>query len=152
MKKLLRAKMGDLVAGLLTMAIGGFILVESENYDLGTLKNMGPGYFPMLLGIAMVAMGLWLVVTAQADTTGTSSDPGPSLRGIACLAAAILAFALLIEAAGMIPAVGATVFLASRANKGMSLRGAMVLSIGAALASWLIFRVGLGLQIEAVSL
>ena len=53
------------------------------------------------------------------------------------------------DPSGMVPSITLTVFLASLANDRNTLVKAGLLGLGSALACALIFRVGLGLQIEA---
>ena len=45
----------DLVAGLMFIAIGITAIVIASNYTLGTAARMGPGYFPRILSILLIA-------------------------------------------------------------------------------------------------
>ena len=44
-------------AGALFMAFGAAVLVYAQQYDLGTATQMGPGYFPSLLGGLLMLLG-----------------------------------------------------------------------------------------------
>lgn len=149
--QLLKERREDLIAGAVTTGLGLFILVESMSYKLGTIRSMGPGFFPMLLAVAMCALGVLLIVLSEPDTA--SSDAGTSefadKRGVLMVTAAFLAFTLLIERAGLVPAVALAVFLAALANRTTRLVTAVLLAVGTALACWLIFSFALGLQIKA---
>jgi hypothetical protein len=48
----------DFWAGILFMAFGAVALVMGQGYSLGTVSRMGPGYFPRMLGILLVVVGL----------------------------------------------------------------------------------------------
>ena len=141
-------RMEDLIAGLVTAAIGAFIIFEASQYKLGTLRNMGPGYFPIILGCVMLVLAVFMVVTAR---------PGPvpqpmgmdRLRGTLFVTAGFLAFAFTVEAAGLLVSVFLVVFLSALGNRNTSVVTAAVLAVATAVISTLVFRVGLGLQIKA---
>lgn len=141
------ARLEDFVAGLVTGAIGIFVVVEAAGYQTGTLRDMGPGYFPMILGSIMVVLAVAMIVTAQPSEFRGSFDGG-QLRGILFLAAAFIAFALTIERTGMLFSVSLAVFLSSLANRKTTLLAAVLLAVVTASACALVFRAGLGLQIE----
>ena len=142
------ARLEDFIAGLVTGAIGIFIIGEANGYQIGSLRDMGPGYFPMLLGSLMVLLAVAMIVTAQPAKLEVSLQGG-QLRGILFLAAAFIAFALTIERAGMLISVALAVFLSSLANRRTTLLASALLAVLSALVCALVFRVGLGLQIEA---
>ncbi len=52
----------DFLAGLLFIAVGIAAIVLATNYTLGTAARMGPGYFPRILGILMIALGAILAL------------------------------------------------------------------------------------------
>ncbi|MDF1726242.1 MAG: tripartite tricarboxylate transporter TctB family protein [Sulfitobacter sp.] len=141
-------RLEDIIAGVVTAAIGSFIIFEASNYSLGTLRQMGPAYFPIMIGSAMVILAVLMIATAR-----PASAPQPigrdQLRGILFLAAAFLAFAFTVEPLGLIVSVFLAVFLSALGNRNTSFLQAALLAIGTALVSALVFRVGLGLQIEA---
>ena len=47
----------DFLAGLLFIAIGVATVIGASDYPLGTIRNIGPGYYPILLGIALALLG-----------------------------------------------------------------------------------------------
>ena len=79
----------DFWSGVLFSGIGAFALIHGTKYTIGTAARMGPGYFPRILGIMMVVIGLVLVfrslrtkgdpVPGDAPTTGTAK-PAASLK------------------------------------------------------------------------
>lgn len=141
-------RLEDIVAAVVTAGIGLFIVIEAGNYKLGTLTSMGPGYFPTILGWTMMGLAVLILVTSR--PTGAPPKPGwDQVRGMLFVAAAFGVFALTIEWLGMIPSVTAAVFLASMANERNTVITGLALGLGTAVVCVLIFRVGLGLQIEA---
>lgn len=142
------SRIEDVIAAIVTVGVGLFIILEASTYKLGTLTSMGPGYFPTILGWIMVGLAVLILVTSR--PAAIPSFPGRSeLRGMLFVAASFGSFALTIERFGMVAAVMLTVFLASLANERNTLLAAFVLGLGSAALCALIFRVGLGLQIEA---
>lgn len=143
-----RERMEDLIAGLVTAAIGAFIIFEASHYKLGTLRNMGPGYFPIILGGVMLVLAVFMVATARPNPL-----PQPMgmdrLRGTLFVTAGFLAFAFTVEAAGLLVSVFLVVFLSALGNRNTPVVTAAVLAVATAVISTLVFRVGLGLQIKA---
>ena len=48
----------DVWAGLVFVAIGLVALIQVRRYPIGTLTAMGPGYFPLILSVLLVGLGL----------------------------------------------------------------------------------------------
>ncbi|MCB1426641.1 MAG: tripartite tricarboxylate transporter TctB family protein [Zhengella sp.] len=141
-------RMEDLIAGLVTALIGVFIIFEASGYKLGTLRSMGPGYFPIMLGGAMVVLALLMIVTARPNDMPPVAGRD-QVRGTLFVAAAFIAFAFTVETAGLLVSVFLVVFLSALGNRNTTIKTALVLAAAASILSTLIFRVGLGLQIEA---
>lgn len=145
----LKLRREDVIAGLVTVGVGVFILTEAFDYRLGTLTRMGPGYFPMLLGVIMCVLGGILVVFAEPDAPPDEDAEKAVKRGVILVTVAFLAFALLIERVGMVPSVTVAVFLSALSNRSTSWLTAGILAVCTALACWGIFGLLLGLQIKA---
>ena len=66
----------DFFAGLLYAAVGGAFAIGATNYNIGTGARMGPGYFPLMLGVLLCLIGLYImfkslvVETADGDKIG----------------------------------------------------------------------------------
>lgn len=141
-------RLEDVIAGIVTGGIGLFIIVEAFGYRLGTLRSMGPGYFPVMLGAIMVILALVMLATARPSLVSLVPAQG-QFRGVLFLAAAFGAFALTIESLGLLVAVSLAVFLSALANRKTPLLTALVLALATAVVSVLIFSVGLELQMKA---
>ena len=61
------------------------------------------------------------------------------LRAWLAVIASVVCFALLIETAGLIPAVIATVLVASRGSRDTPARDAVLVGLGLAVAIWVLF-------------
>ena len=47
----------DFFAGLLFLALGVAFAWGATTYNVGTGARMGPGYFPLMLGVVLAIMG-----------------------------------------------------------------------------------------------
>lgn len=142
-------RLEDLIAGLITAGIGIFIITEASNYKMGTLVRMGPAYFPTIIGVLMLVLAAIMLLTAH-----PSEAPQPvgkdQLRGTIFVAAGIIAFAYTIEFSGMLLSVFLAVFMSTLGNRTTPILTALLLAVITSLGTWLIFCLGLGLQIEAL--
>src|SRR5436305_14393163 len=54
----------DLLAGGLFLVFGAAFLVLAQNYPLGSARRMGPAYFPVVLSLILIAVGLATMLRA----------------------------------------------------------------------------------------
>lgn len=139
----------DLIAGALLIAVG---LIAAFNamysYPLGSLRHMGPGMFPMMLGWLLAGLGV-LVILPALFRGGVL--PQPELRPLIVVCAAVLAFGATIRTLGLAPAVVATVLVAVLADNKITLYGALILAAGLSVAAVLIFVYALGMPLQIVN-
>lgn len=134
------------VTGTLFAGIGAAALAAGWTYPMGSATRMGPGYFPALLAFVLIGLG------AAIALAGLRAAPAPmprlALRPAAALVGAMLAFALLLPAAGLLPASVATVVLASLADRESRRREVVLLAAALAGFAALLFVQWLGLTIS----
>jgi len=143
-----RSALPDVAGGLMLLAIGAFFLAGAFRYGIGTVTDMGPGYFPMLLGAATCALAA--VVTVSALIGRAQAPDAPAWRPFLCVSAGIAAFGATIASLGLLPAAGLAVILAGLADRGARLGPTLALAAVVCLGSWLVFTVGLGLPMPLV--
>ncbi len=101
----------DIWGGLALVVTGasamGWALVH---YDLGTLRQMGPGVFPAVLGALLATLGLLVALPAW-RRAGTPPPVHP-LAAVAVLAA-ILVFGFGLHRFGLVGATAASVLIAT---------------------------------------
>ncbi|MCI5074127.1 tripartite tricarboxylate transporter TctB family protein [Oricola sp.] len=139
-------KLAAAFGGILILAFGLLVLVTSFDYRMGTLRQMGPGYVPAILGATLTVLGVLVVVQAVREETRIGL---PNMRPFVMISASVLIFALLLERVGLVPTVVATVLVASQSQAGNRLLAAFLLSLVIAALSWLIFSYGLRLPMPA---
>jgi hypothetical protein len=137
----------DVSSGLAFGAIGAVFIVGALDYEMGTARRMGPGYFPFMAGVAA------LLIAAAIFTPALLRRSTPPMlvqwRPMISVLAAIGAFAATIGPFGLLPAIAMTVVLAALADANSTARGTLGLVLALSLGSWLVFIVGLGLPIDA---
>ena len=150
-------KRTDYLAGALMVVIGAGAVYVCSHYRLGTLTSMGPGFFPILLGVLLVLLGIAiaLVGTGNADTSPISALQHHAgdhfdLRGWACIISAPIAFILLAEHLGFLAASFASVFIAAVGDKTATLKGSILLATGMTIFALVLFVYILHVEIPIV--
>ena len=54
--------MKDITAGIFFISTGAFFLFHGINYRIGTLDQMGPGFFPVTFSIVSIVLGAVILV------------------------------------------------------------------------------------------
>jgi Tripartite tricarboxylate transporter TctB family len=127
----------DLASGLMFTIVGVAFAIGAREYTVGTAARMGPGYFPLLLGVILAILGL--VITLQSLRTRQSE--GHEIGAIAWrplffIIISNLAFGVCL---GGLPSIGvpplglflgivALTFLACLAGGKLKLKEAVILS------------------------
>jgi hypothetical protein len=141
-----RRSASDVLAGAIFVLIGGAFAVGSLGYELGSPLRMGPGYFPLLVGVVLAALGLAIVVKGLIAGEVRSFGPVP-WRAITAIVAAVLFFGLTVERLGFVPTAAVTALLTTLASTRVRPLTAVAVAAGLTVASTLIFVVGLQLRI-----
>ena len=100
----------DVYAGAIFIGIGAVAFAMAQQYEIGTASHMGPGYLPALVGILLVVLGTFSLLNAVRISV---PDPNAkaSLEPFVLVVSSVVAFALLIDSAGLIIAMFALVFI-----------------------------------------
>ena len=128
----------DFLGGLLMLVLGLLVWVQAYGYNIGSLRRMGPGFFPLALGVILAVTGVLIMVTAKPP--GAPVDRlAPEWRGWLCICAGIGAFVLLGQYTGLIPATFAVVFVSALGDRQNTILGAGVLGVVMTAACVVIF-------------
>ncbi|MCI5109483.1 MAG: tripartite tricarboxylate transporter TctB family protein [Marivita sp.] len=143
-----KADYTDVVGGALLVATGlGVTAVSMTSYAVGTLRRMGPGMFPSILGVLLAFLGILIVLQAL-------RKPGrrPDIRVFSPLfvLGGVAAFAALIAPFGLIPAILGVTIISSLAELRLRPVSLILLCLALCLIAPLVFVYGLGLQISLV--
>jgi predicted outer membrane lipoprotein len=145
----------DFFSGLMFAIIGAGFAWGATSYSVGTGARMGPGYFPMLLGIFLAILGAFTVFYSMVEHTEDGDKVGKFVwRPIIYILGSNVAFGVLlaglpslgVPAMGLIVAIYALVIIASKAGDGFNLKEVLLLATILSGGSYLAFIVLLKLQ------
>lgn len=133
----------NVFAGLLFSAFGALGLVLGRDYEVGTAFRMGAGYFPMVVGWALLLLGLSMLIMGFA--VDGERVKGVMLRPLFFVLASVILFAVLVRPLGLVVAT-VLMTLVARAG-GWDWRPLEIILLAFVLAggSVLLFIYGLGL-------
>ncbi|WP_313070391.1 tripartite tricarboxylate transporter TctB family protein [Melaminivora sp.] len=150
-KRLIERKLPALVITILGISA----IVASLQYEIGTLNEMGPGYYPLLLGVALFAIGLFLLpgsgetlesvvreAAQDAPAVPTTRRKNAPLYIIAGLAS----FILLGKYGGLVPATFALVAFSALADTKNTPKNIFLLAAATSVACGLIFNLMIDIQ------
>jgi len=98
-------------AGMMFVAFGVITFVQVPHYAIGSAMHMGPGYFPMLIAIALVVFGATAALRSFNAAAPAAVGKWP-LVPLAFVTLGVVAFSALIERAGLIVATLCLILLA----------------------------------------
>lgn len=144
-------------SGLMFTCVGAAFSLGATSYNVGSAARMGPGYFPLILGALLAALGLGVILAATTLETPDGEPIGKiAWKPLAFIIGANLLFGILlggipsfdVPAMGLIVAIFALVIVASMAGKRFSMKSALLLGTILAIGSYLTFILGLSLQFQ----
>lgn len=147
----------DFFAGLMFTVVGIGFAWGASTYNVGNGARMGPGYFPLMLGIVMALIGLGIMFTGLSVETEDGEPIGKwAWKQIVFIIGANLAFGVLLgglpsiglPAMGMIIAIYALVIISSLAGNEFNLPKVLILGTVLAIGSYIAFIWALKLQIQ----
>lgn len=133
---------GDIIGGLLLVALGAFTVYYAQRYSMGRLQMMGPGFFPTALGYILMVLGSLIALPAF-------WRKGPKLqvnyKGAFWVILGLLTFAITLDHLGLIFATMLAVVVAALAS---TLPWLSKIYLGASVAAitYVIFIVGLNMN------
>jgi hypothetical protein len=145
----------DFFSGLMFMGVGGAFAWGATTYNVGEGARMGPGYFPLMLGILLAVIGAAITFTSLVvEAEGGGKIGKWAWKPLFFIILANVVFGILlaglpsikVPAMGMIVAIYALTFIASMAEAGWKFKTTLILATVLAIGSYLAFVVALKLQ------
>jgi hypothetical protein len=140
----------DIWAGLLLVLLGGAALYQSRSYGIGTLAQMGPGFFPAVLGVLLLIAGVLIAATSK-DAAVLIKPSAAAWRGGSLVLLSVLAFVAAASHLGLLPATFSSVAIAGFADRRNSLRDVLTMAGVLTVFCYVVFSWGLHLQLPAFS-
>jgi putative tricarboxylic transport membrane protein len=138
----------DFWSGVIFMAVGLAAVLIGRDYSMGSATKMGPAYFPTALGMLLALIGLGVVVRSLIQRGG----PAPTLayKPLALVVGSTVLFGLLLRGLGLAAALVVLAVVSAAASRQFSWGPALLLAVGLAVFSVLIFVKALGLPIPVL--
>jgi Tripartite tricarboxylate transporter TctB family len=145
----------DFFSGLMFMAVGIAFAWGATTYKVGDGARMGPGYFPLMLGVLLAILGAVITFKAMVvETEGGDRIGAWAWKPLFFIITANLIFGVLlgglpsfkIPAMGLIVGIYALTFIAAMAGEEFKFKEVLVLATVLAIISYLAFIVLLKLQ------
>jgi len=147
----------DFYSGLMFMAVGIAFAWGATTYTIGEGARMGPGYFPLMLGLLLAALGAFILFEGLVVETEDGDPIGPwAWRPLVFVIAANLLFGVLLgglpsiglPAMGMILAIYGLTIVSALASDEFKLKEVLILATILAIGSYLAFIILLKLQFQ----
>ncbi len=122
----------DFYAGGVTTLLGAAVTLNSLSYDIGSMTHMGPGMFPLMLGVVLTFIGILIFGTALATPLGEDEHVLPrqrEWRGWFCILAGPILFIVFGTYFGMAPATFACVFVSALGDRTSTVQSSAILAI-----------------------
>jgi len=135
-------KKRDFYAGGLMTLLGAVVTLDSMTYSLGSLTHMGPGMFPLMLGVTLIVVGVLILGAAVATPLAQDERILPKKkewRGWGCILAGPILFIILGEYFGLVPAAFSCVFVSALGDRTATLKGSAILAAGVTFFGVLLF-------------
>ena len=145
----------DFFSGLVFVIVGVAYALGATNYKIGDGARMGPGYFPLLLGVLLALLGIVVIFKAMVVETMDGDKVGSfAWKPLFFIIAANLSFGILLgglpsikfPSFGLIVAIYALVPIAALAGDEFKLKEVLVLATILAATSYFAFIYALKLQ------
>ncbi len=148
----------DFYSGLLFVAVGVAFAWGATTYKVGDAARMGPGYFPLLLGILLAVLGVVVTFNALVVETEDGDKVGKfAWRPLFFIILSNLMFGVLL---GGLPSIGlpymvmiaaiiVLTFIAALAGEEFKFKEVLILSLILAASCYVTFIVMLKLQFPA---
>ena len=140
----------DVAGGLLVMAVGAGFLLFGRELEMGSSFRMGPGYFPTVLSLLMVALGAVTTAIAWRAPHQEGAFGHVPWRGVVLVVGAVLFFGLTLRGLGLAPVLVLVVLATAWASRYASLKSSIPLALGLTLFCTALFIRGLGLPLPLI--
>ena len=144
----------DFWSGILFALLGVFFIVFAQEHELGQASRMGPAYFPTVLGILLIAIGLIVALLGyfrKAPVTENGEDTGEIMpirwNVLFLILGSILVFGLALNTFGLMLSLAAMILIAGLASPDFRFKETLAIILVMDLLAWLIFVYGVGMLV-----
>jgi putative tricarboxylic transport membrane protein len=120
----------------------------ARDYEMGTSHKMGPAYFPTVLSLLLIVIGIVSLIRSFIES-GTPFGRF-AFRGLLLVVAATVLFGFIVRGAGLLVALPVLMIISASASSKFSWKVSLPLAAGLTLFCILIFLKGLGVPLPIV--
>ncbi|MEO8441413.1 MAG: tripartite tricarboxylate transporter TctB family protein [Betaproteobacteria bacterium] len=138
----------DFFAGLLMLGIGAVGFYLALGYSFGTAVRMGPGYFPRVVSVIIMAFGLFVLIRGILTADKVKGYWG--WKPLAFITASLVVFGFVMERFGLIPALVVMFFVAALGGHEFKAIEVLILTVLMTVFAVGVFVYGLGLPYQLI--
>lgn len=135
----------DFWTGVIYIFIGAAALIIGRDYNMGTAMKMGPAYFPAILSVLLMIIGIISIVRSFLKS-GTPIGV-VAWRGLILIFVSTLLFGLIVRGAGVIIALPLLVIVSASASLRFSWKYSLAEAALLTIFCILVFLKGLGVPL-----
>lgn len=135
----------DFWAGVIYIVFGSGAWIISRDYGMGSAGKMGPAYFPTILGILLMVIG---IISVLRSFLKSGSPIGViAWKGLVLIVASTLLFGMIVRGAGLIIALPLLVIISALASARFSWKYSLAEAAAITVFCILVFIKGLGVPL-----
>ncbi len=135
----------DFWTGIIYVAFGAAAIFIARDYGMGTAHKMGPAYFPMVLSVLLILIG---IISLIRSFIKPGSPIGRyAFKGLMLVTASTVLFGFIVRGAGLVIALPLLVIISSYASKQFNWKYSLAMAAGLTVFCILIFLKGLGVPL-----
>ena len=136
----------DFWSAVMFVLFGVLFVIWSQEYQFGNSQRMGPGYFPTVLGVLQILLGIMIgVPSIGARAESTVVEP-IGWRGLVIILGAVALYGVLLPLLGFVVSLAVLIIISAMASKEFGLKETLLSTLVLGIGSYLAFVKGLNLQ------
>jgi len=135
----------DFWTGLIYLFVGCGALIISRDYDMGTALKMGPAYFPTILSVLL--MGIGIISVLRSFLKSGSPIGVVAWKGLVLIVASTILFGMIVRGAGLLLALPLLVIVSASASARFSWKTTLAEAVGITVFCIVVFLKGLGVPL-----
>jgi hypothetical protein len=135
----------DFLTGVIYLFVGCGALIMSRDYEMGTAVKMGPAYFPTILSVLLMVIGIISVI--RSFLKSGSPIGVVAWKGLALIVASTVLFGMTVRGAGLVLALPLLVIISALGSVRFGLKTSLAEAVGITLFCIFVFLKGLGVPL-----
>ena len=135
----------DFWTGLIYLFVGCGALIISRDYDMGTALKMGPAYFPTILSVLL--MGIGIISVLRSFLKSGSPIGVVAWKGLVLIVVSTILFGMIVRGAGLLLALPLLVIVSASASARFSWKYSLAEAAVITVFCIVVFLKGLGVPL-----